>query len=61
MYIYLIPDTYFLKVSFPAIFPYKNPYPESSTGQAVAPSPMKPNFTMAAPSNCITQPCFIHC
>jgi len=23
-------------VSFSAIFPYKNPYPESSTGQAVA-------------------------
>jgi len=27
---------YFLTVSFSAIFPYKNPYPESSTGQAVA-------------------------
>jgi len=25
-----------LTVSFSAIFPYKNPYPESSTGQAVA-------------------------
>jgi len=36
IYIYLIPDTYFLTVSFSAIFPYKNPYPESSTGQAVA-------------------------